>query len=340
MTKINSLSLEKIKKNSKFVEKKDGINISNVIFPHNMQIGLADSAFQSELVVKGEIKGHIYTLSDGTSYLVAGENIDIVSGSGDSNSVVIAVKEDIIASTLSGSLTKLNDGKSYLVAGTNVTITSASNGQITISSSGGGGGSQNLFDTISVAGQSDIEADTTTDSLTFVAGSNMSITTNAGTDSVTFSPTITGSFNAKYPADRPSTFVTTSSVAIVGPEGGFNNDISTYRTDLYFYVSGSVGSAETSIQGASMFGGDVIVSGSLHVTDKILPNSTPSDGQVIAWNNTTKKLYWKTAVVGFAFASAISQFTTSETSMIAFAASNAFDPITNGTTVVGTVATT
>lgn len=39
---------------------------------------------------------------------------------------------------ISGSLTRLVDGTSYLVAGTNVTISSASNGQVTISSTGGG----------------------------------------------------------------------------------------------------------------------------------------------------------------------------------------------------------
>ena len=42
---------------------------------------------------------------------------------------------------LSGSLTRLSDGTSYLVAGSNITITSESNGQVTIASSGGGGGS-------------------------------------------------------------------------------------------------------------------------------------------------------------------------------------------------------
>ena len=42
---------------------------------------------------------------------------------------------------LSGSLTQLVDGKSYLVAGTNVTISSASNGQVTINSTGGAGSS-------------------------------------------------------------------------------------------------------------------------------------------------------------------------------------------------------
>ena len=40
---------------------------------------------------------------------------------------------------LSGSLTRLTDGTSYLIAGSNVTITSASNGAVTISSTGGSG---------------------------------------------------------------------------------------------------------------------------------------------------------------------------------------------------------
>ncbi len=39
----------------------------------------------------------------------------------------------------SGSLTKLSNGTSYLVAGSNITVTSASNGQVTIATSGGGG---------------------------------------------------------------------------------------------------------------------------------------------------------------------------------------------------------
>jgi hypothetical protein len=48
-------------------------------------------------------------------------------------------------SGLSGSLTRLPDGRSYLVAGANVTITSESNGQVTISSTGGGGGSGDSY---------------------------------------------------------------------------------------------------------------------------------------------------------------------------------------------------
>lgn len=43
----------------------------------------------------------------------------------------------------------------------------------------------NSFNTISVSGQSDVVADSTTDTLTLVAGSNVTITTNAGSDSIT-----------------------------------------------------------------------------------------------------------------------------------------------------------
>lgn len=53
-------------------------------------------------------------------------------------------------------------------------------------------GDQNIFSTIAVAGQSNVVADSTSDTLTFVAGSNMTITTNAAGDTVTFSATVDG----------------------------------------------------------------------------------------------------------------------------------------------------
>ena len=48
-----------------------------------------------------------------------------------------------------------------------------------------GGSSANTFGTISVAGQSDVVADSSTDGLTIVAGSNITITTDANADSIT-----------------------------------------------------------------------------------------------------------------------------------------------------------
>lgn len=60
-------------------------------------------------------------------------------------------------------------------------------------SSGTNTGDQNLFGTISVSGQSDVVADTTSDTLTLVAGSNVTITTNAGSDSITIAASGGGS---------------------------------------------------------------------------------------------------------------------------------------------------
>jgi hypothetical protein len=51
--------------------------------------------------------------------------------------------------------------------------------------SGTNTGDQSLFRTIAVSGQSDVVADSTTDTLTLVAGSNITITTDATTDSIT-----------------------------------------------------------------------------------------------------------------------------------------------------------
>jgi hypothetical protein len=50
-------------------------------------------------------------------------------------------------------------------------------------------GSSDSFKTIAVSGQSDVVADSSTDTLTLVAGSNVTITTNAGTDTITIAAT-------------------------------------------------------------------------------------------------------------------------------------------------------
>ena len=55
--------------------------------------------------------------------------------------------------------------------------------------SGGGGSVNEAFKTIAVSGQSNVVADAAADTLTFVAGSNMTITTNASSDTITFAST-------------------------------------------------------------------------------------------------------------------------------------------------------
>lgn len=58
--------------------------------------------------------------------------------------------------------------------------------------SGGGGGGGNSFSTIAVSGQTSVVADTSSDTLTLVAGSNITITTNAGSDTITIAATSAG----------------------------------------------------------------------------------------------------------------------------------------------------
>lgn len=53
----------------------------------------------------------------------------------------------------------------------------------------------NIFKTISVSGQSDVVADSATDTLTLVGGDNVTITTTAGTDTITIAATGGGSID-------------------------------------------------------------------------------------------------------------------------------------------------
>jgi hypothetical protein len=121
-------------------------------------------------------------------------------------------------SSLSGSLQKLTDGSSYLAAGSGITITSASNGQVTIASSGGGGsvaGSDTQIqfnDDGSFGGDSGLVFNKTTNTLTtdnlsgsltklsdgtsyLIAGDNVTIT-SASNGQITISSTATGGGSA------------------------------------------------------------------------------------------------------------------------------------------------
>ena len=72
-------------------------------------------------------------------------------------------------------------------AGANVTLTTdASTDTVTIAATGG---AANAFSTLAVAGQSNVVADSETDTLTLAAGTGMTLTTDAGTDTVTFAST-------------------------------------------------------------------------------------------------------------------------------------------------------
>ena len=82
-----------------------------------------------------------------------------------------------------------NDIRSFLDSGQTISLIDSDyvNARVVIPAT------QNVFSTIAVAGQSDVVADATTDTLTFVAGNNITITTNDAGDAVTFASSGTGS---------------------------------------------------------------------------------------------------------------------------------------------------
>jgi hypothetical protein len=106
--------------------------------------------------------------------------------------LAVSGESDVVAETPNDTVT--------LVAGTGISIATdpltdsivITNTEPGTGSRGGGGGSttaSNSFTTIAILGQSNVVADTPSDTLTLVAGSGMTISTNATADTITFSST-------------------------------------------------------------------------------------------------------------------------------------------------------
>jgi len=77
------------------------------------------------------------------------------------------------------------DDIDFIGSGGTTVVRADANTIIISSSGGGGGGASNSFETIVVAGQPNVVADNGTDTLTLVAGSNITIQTNPVADSIT-----------------------------------------------------------------------------------------------------------------------------------------------------------
>jgi hypothetical protein len=151
--------------------------------------------------------------------------------------ISVSGQSDVVADAAADTLT--------LVAGSNMTITTnASGDEITFASSASGG-SQNLFSTISVSGQSDVVADATTDTLTLVAGSNITLTTDASADSITIASSASGSggssstFAKNTFAGDDSTTAFTLSTSMTNEDGLIVFIDGVYQADNVYSVSGT-----------------------------------------------------------------------------------------------------
>lgn len=151
-------------------------------------ISAGGNAF-GRITVSGQSNVDADSNSD-TLTLVAGSNISITTSAG-ADSVTIN-------STASGSaLTIQEEGSSLSTAGSTLNFVGAG---VTASGTGatktitipGTGTVSEAFKTIAVSGQSNIVADSATDTLTLAAGSNMTITQDASTDTITFASSGSG----------------------------------------------------------------------------------------------------------------------------------------------------
>jgi plastocyanin len=112
----------------------------------------------------------------------AGTDTITITGSGGVGTLDSLSDVVITGTPTNGQVLKYDSGTNTWVNGTDAT--------------GGGGGSSNSFETIAVAGQSNVVADSATDTLTLVAGTGITITTTSGTDTITIASTVSGGATA------------------------------------------------------------------------------------------------------------------------------------------------
>jgi len=109
----------------------------------------------------------------------------------------------------------------------------------------------NSFSTVAVSGQSDVVADSGSDTLTLVAGSNITLTTNATNDSVTIASTGGGSSTTSAIVVRDSTVTnatTTLSPVFDSANDALNLDANTrYSFRGRYYFSLVLNTAQTTV---------------------------------------------------------------------------------------------
>jgi plastocyanin len=232
---------------------------------------------------------------DATTYLRGDNTWATVSGGGTASdsfaTIAVAGQSSVVADSATDTLT--------LVAGTGITLTTdAGTDSITITSSGS---SQNTFSIVAVAGQSNVEADSTTDTLTLAAGTGISITTNAGTDTVTIASTVSAGATAFTGlSDRADLTIDQFYLQAITRLNVTNNGATAYRFDQYgttddptvYAINGTTIAFNLNVMGHPFLiqdgAGANYNTGLVHVTT----GGTVTTGSS-AQGQTSGTLYWK-----------------------------------------------
>jgi hypothetical protein len=190
------------------------------------------------LKANGDVDSSVYYLASNPSGFTT--NLGTVTSVGVTAGTGITVSGSPITSSGSITVTNNDRGSSQnifknIAVPTQATITASSNNDTFTIKPGSGisatttgnditisntdpGSAQNIFKNIAVAGQSTVVADINNDTLTLVAGTNVTITTNATTDSVTINasaPSNPTPGNAVYARDYAAPFAITSTWTMV-----------------------------------------------------------------------------------------------------------------------------
>jgi hypothetical protein len=152
------------------------------------QNAFSNVAVSGQTTVAADAKTDTLTLVAGTGVTLTtdagADSITIAASGSASNSfetLAVAGQTSIVADSSTDTLT--------IAAGTGITLTTdATTDTLTITNSATGA---NAFGNVAVAGQSTVAADSTNDTLTLTAGTGITLTTDASTDTVTITNSVT-----------------------------------------------------------------------------------------------------------------------------------------------------
>ena len=136
--------------------------------------------------------------------------------------------------------------------------------------------SQNSFETIVVSGQSDVVADQSSDTLTFVAGTNINITTDASNDSITFN-SIANITDSAQGVNVTGKVATTGGMDIdIGGQLNAAGTTIDFQNATISFTGASIGGLGSTIR-------DTV---DLHLNQTDGTNVLPNNGEVLSWNST------------------------------------------------------